>query len=84
MNSPPILEPILMVRLVDVRWGLADLDFDPWPMCFALPFLSPFHNSAPGVSGAASEDSRHLFVLSMRVSLGVAHLFRISESDFHV
>ena len=30
MNSPPILEPILVVGLVDVHWGY-DLDFDPWP-----------------------------------------------------
>ena len=28
--APPILEPILVVGLVDVHWGY-DLDFDPWP-----------------------------------------------------
>ena len=29
VNSSPILEPILVVGLVDVLWGY-DLDFDPW------------------------------------------------------
>ena len=28
MNSPPILEPFLVVGLVDVHWGLTDLAFD--------------------------------------------------------
>ena len=30
MNSPPILEPILVGIESDVHWGY-DLDFDPWP-----------------------------------------------------
>ena len=30
VNSPPILEPILVVGLVDVHGGY-DFDFDPWP-----------------------------------------------------
>ena len=29
-RATPILEPILLVGLVDVHWG-RDLDFDPWP-----------------------------------------------------
>ena len=31
VNSPPILEPVLVVGLVDVHWGY-DLDFDPCPL----------------------------------------------------
>ena len=33
VGAPPILEPILVVGLVDVHWGY-DFDFDP------LPFLT--------------------------------------------
>ena len=39
MNSPPIVEPILVVGLVDVHWGLTDLDFGPWPIGLGLPAL---------------------------------------------
>ena len=31
VNSPPMLEPILVVGLVDVHWGRTDSAFDPWP-----------------------------------------------------
>ena len=38
MNSPPILEPILVGIESDVHWGLTDLAFDPWPHgSLALP-----------------------------------------------
>ena len=38
MNSPPILEPVSVVGLVDVHWGLTDSAFDPWPNeHFGLP-----------------------------------------------
>ena len=31
VNSPPVIEAILVVGLVDVHWGATDLAFDPWP-----------------------------------------------------
>ena len=34
MNSPPILEPILVVGLVDVHRGCGILNFGPWPLEF--------------------------------------------------
>ena len=40
MNSPPIVEPMLVVELVDVHWGLTDLDFDPWQLRNPFPLSS--------------------------------------------
>ena len=42
VGAPPILEPSLVVGLVDVRWGY-DLDFDPWPGESAIVLLCLNH-----------------------------------------
>ena len=50
VNSPPILEPILVGIESDVHWGY-DLDFDPWPHCYHLTLFGAALWADFGVAG---------------------------------
>ena len=69
MNSPPILEPILVVGLVDVHWGLTDLDFEKPMAKWALLFRAHALNGLPAFGSGRFSHSELFAVRSQRSCL---------------